>query len=758
MGKRINLGQYPNIIAYLNKTINKYKISLHFLERELNIPRVQIRRILNTEISSTGFDLLSFYKIVKSFEKKENQKKADKTGINYSEEKKQLFEFLQPLNFPQYLYCDKILFLLAKLKKIRNFHDFFNDIFFLVNDEKISRMYESLELLVKYLIIEIKDDILTRGERFFYPELSRRTQNLYINYALNYFEREKQWEEGFFLSLICKNSRCREFFLMQYLHTLYRKQKYKKISRIITNYFSWLKRNKKRKSREFKIFYLSLMININSDQSNYFNVLLYGNYLLKYIPIKNNILSNKYNNDFNINSVYGLDKKFYPFSDDIVSYYIFCSFIDISISYYSLQLFDFSNDLSNYFISHLPVTDKFYLSFFQYKISFHINKGSIGDLIILNRVLNNIPENKNKLLYKVKLEHYISILKKDNALRIKVYNIHKNKSQYSFHATYRENSYERYIMDKISQKDFKTAFSLVIAFYCHGKKLECFSLLIFLFLNILKQNKPSFILNLNIMNMIINLCNDPLHEFYNFPEYSKLCGTAIDLLANLLKINENKLQGLSVFQVFIRLLKSSETEISKFNMNYNQYLKKLANKKIEISRYINSKLNQEKYSSEKGTGTPVPIDSFIEKYPLDPFFLSLFATVKNDKSLVDNIIPILEINLYKDFITELLMEFHQFYSDEINRKSAPEPEPKNTGSENREKLLFDLYHSGNRSRIKKFYFKYFSEYEKSELLKIRNSDYFSNSINFSELFYNLFSFDTSKKYINYIRTYILINN
>jgi len=770
----IYLESCKNIIEFIKKTIESNNISLHYLSKQMNVPRIQLKRIIYGEIKSTKINILELYSLIKKINDKsqnlENIQVNNHNKENNPDSCLKIQKIFNSKNLDSLISkrAEKVLYLLSIMNEIKNYQNFFNDCFYLINKSKTEKFNKDLLLLLEHDIISIKNNTLFPGKNFFVPDLSLRTRSLNINYALQYLEKKELWGDAYHLSLYLNNTRKREYFLIQYCFNLYRNEKYDEIINLFNNFFKQLRAEKKRKSRQLKIFYISILINIYSDQNKIINSFLYGNYLMKYIPIKKNLLLDNFNDKFDLSEIYELDRSYTP-QFSILSYFVFCSLIDIIRCYLKLQLYEQANSFSDYFIEHLPVYDKYYSYFFQFKSILVSYFGSISDYYNLKIIVDRIPsQNINKNELKFKIDHMISILEVKNKSNINELEDPENSfdslNKYfvenfpikNIHSSYLALFCERYIWGVIFQKKYDLAISALIYFNYNRvltEKLECKAHLVFLFLAILKNPKKRKILLTPFRKNIIDLRMSDLSKYFDFPDSEKLFNISKNFFNEKLKLNIDFFDNFSLFDFFKIVIKNIIIEREKFKANYNNLLLDIQKKKDKVFEYIKIKLkenlknNNIKFYSSKLIKKD-PIKYFIEIYPFDAQLLSVFSYKSLEKQIFSDILAVQEINFYISFLKSISLLSPKNETLKTNQQKV-----------NIDDIDFDnIYNiTINKVDISSFYKDYLSKHIKNISLNNLFRKNEENENNITYLFFNLFNIDKDKPFLTYIKSYILQN-
>lgn len=187
----IDLNEENNlkIIKWIKQKKEEYNISYKEISHVSKISVSTLKRILNSKISRSHYDILKLKEIIKDLIKSKQIFPVKFSIDNKKIDKIQIYKKILTKNYYINRYIKSIIFSLSIFEEINNYLDFFKTVLPLY-EKKISFFEKSISILKSNKIIQISDNILKKGINFVNCTLNNVEKSRLINSFINYFEKK----------------------------------------------------------------------------------------------------------------------------------------------------------------------------------------------------------------------------------------------------------------------------------------------------------------------------------------------------------------------------------------------------------------------------------------------------------------------------------------------------------------------------------------------------------------------------------------
>ncbi len=725
-----NINSYNEIIRETNFYISKYKISINSLSKNTGISRQTINKIINKEQTKTKYNpsriLEETLKLcnVDSFD-------YNKTSLKTKNLQKRNILMYEIFSKKNQNLAQLIIYFLSIFNEIPEFNKFFNYIFYTVSSEKEQRYIHTIKKLKDNSIVSISNNILQLNRNIHYLEISKNKKTYYLNLAYKYFQKEKCYKKCYQCALYLKNNQMIENSFIKYLYKLYINNPSYNILEDMNNHFIWLKKNKKRKSKEFKIFYISLLLNFFYNNSKITTSFIYSIYFIKNIKIKENIFSKELNYNFNFQKIINLDSK--NKTKNIISYFTTSSLLRIVHIYNKMNLPHLSLSLNNFLLNKINKSNIFYPYLYNYEFLFIYQYGNMDNL---KKLINNISQiyNNEDMLFKTSQIYFI--LKKDynkyNEISSKYLS---NNELDKKHYTFINNIFENFIIASISKKDYLTSISLIIGeLNTKINKYEFYIYLSIIFILILKNNR------IDLLNMKCNHLFDTekylkLKELFKIKNIYKIKNQ----LSNYIEVPIKQFNSLSIGEFYYYFFKSY---LSFQNKNSKKLidlqLNFLNNCDTSIKEINNFLLSQNIINNNKKKQYDT-IGTFISHFPVDNKLLKIFHIEQREEDFF----------LIRKYMKEfnLITNFFENYTDKTFKINFVD-----YLKDSKFFLSTLKYSEKTKNFIKEYFENHLNDIEIEKRIIFKKHD---KKENITHQLTNIFKQDISKKQLSYTKCYLI---
>lgn len=187
----IDLNEENNlkIIKWIKQKKEEYNISYKEISHVSKISVSTLKRILNSKISRSHYDILKLKEIIKDLIKSKQIFPVKFSIDNKKIDKIQIYKKILTKNYYINRYIKSIIFSLSIFEEINNYLDFFKTVLPLY-EKNISFFEKSISILKSNKIIQISDNILKKGINFVNCTLNNVEKSRLINSFINYFEKK----------------------------------------------------------------------------------------------------------------------------------------------------------------------------------------------------------------------------------------------------------------------------------------------------------------------------------------------------------------------------------------------------------------------------------------------------------------------------------------------------------------------------------------------------------------------------------------
>jgi len=758
--KTYNLNEYKEVINCANKEIQDHALSLNSLHHKTGISRQTLRRVLHLEGSRTKVNPIELLKAVMALV---NDHKITILAFNESEiirKKVDLKNYFPNLIERDSRYLKIILYFISILKEIKEYEGFFTDLFYLIDPDKKKRFNFVIQLLLDNEILELKaNNTIKQGKNYFISSLKHRTKVYNLNIAARYFEKNDRFKEAFICYRFLGNNRKREANLMEHITDIYFSNTPHLCPELFNSYFIWLKKTNRRKSNEFKIFYISVLINYFSNRSMISNAFMYSLYLIKYIKIKDHILSIECNKNFTFDTVYALDTES-QCKYKSVSHFVNSALLNFISLYFDFSMYDFAFKLNRFVLSKLPEKDVHYPYFSNLEFLFICK---FGDLKKLKKHISELEyvncSYKANTLFKMKHLYYGLSSDVSQLLELQKEFL-QNFNPENYHYNSIKNIYENYIIYFTVQKKFENSIAFCFTFMFYKKKKNIYeSLLYFLqiFIQLIKNHQRA-LFSVQLKKIYKILYNDPFGKVFGIPEKDNLNDQITSFFPFSNPMNKKNISAFDEFTikefylVFFKRIKDIFVHLKKEFLEQQILFVK---KKRDLVNKMKKQLIGDGYLKGESNRQQDIITTFIARYPEDNKILQFFLQENENEDVYSYYVFIQEFNFLEYFLDGMLKEYFMYENRQIIGKS-----PNISFFENISENLI------NQILVSKFDFNtyvssYFENYlvnleeERKSILNEIDKDESLQKVNLTNKLLSFFDNDVDEKFLEFTKAYIL---
>lgn len=527
MIKKFEVDKYKKEINLIKKYIKKNNLTIKDFSHQTGYKYETLRKVLCFKRKYTNINIPLLLQVL-------NKKNEDFINNNFS-----IYTLFSNLNLHQITrrYIINLVYILNLCNKIEEPFISLRKIFFIY--PKYEKYFlKALEVLKTNNLIKYNKNFILLEKRIIPIKIPKKKESRILNNLLNYYYNKKEYTKCFKLSLLIKNltMKQREFYLFNILDFYYKKNDIDNIFNYLNLFFNWLKKNKKNKSKKFKIFYNALMINIHFQNQQ----------LLKGFHFLNNLLINLHKN-----SIFLLKNLSKPISLNLYNYfcfthkhqkkcfksYIIKSFNFMMSIFIEFRMYDYFFYFYNFFIEKFIKIDHNYNSYllesiselanyygnsstFNYFIKFYYK----SDKFNKSKLIENIDVD-NIYINKVNIKYYLInlILEKDKKKISYFFSNHLikiNKIILKNNNIFIINSFiKKYIEMNIVIGNFEKAFFFTLYLMVNNNiwynLYEGYTLINIILINILKENRFE-ILNYKMGQLCDKYNKEDLFQNKNF--------------------------------------------------------------------------------------------------------------------------------------------------------------------------------------------------------------------------------------------------